>query len=223
MKLWCSGKGRKVSSLFVAALALACGVSMQAQAATIFSDNFDAATLDPGWTTTTNFNEAGGFTGAIQVFGILGGSPPNSLEVFLNKVNTLTTLSNLFVDANHNFTTNNGTYTFTLQDRAFQCEGCTIEARVLVDGVLRSTNTTLSFSAINFSLALGAGTHTLSLEMFTNVANNGIFISAFDDVLITGPAPAPVPLPAALPLFATGLGTLGLLGWRRKRKAQAAA
>jgi hypothetical protein len=26
------------------------------------------------------------------------------------------------------------------------------------------------------------------------------------------------PLPAALPLFATGLGGLGLLGWRRKRK-----
>ncbi len=29
------------------------------------------------------------------------------------------------------------------------------------------------------------------------------------------------PLPAALPLFAGGLGGLGLLGWRRKRKAQA--
>jgi hypothetical protein len=31
------------------------------------------------------------------------------------------------------------------------------------------------------------------------------------------------PLPAALPLFVTGLGGLGLLGWRRKRKAQAVA
>jgi hypothetical protein len=31
------------------------------------------------------------------------------------------------------------------------------------------------------------------------------------------------PLPAALPLFATGLGVLGLLGWRRKRKAAALA
>ena len=30
------------------------------------------------------------------------------------------------------------------------------------------------------------------------------------------------PLPAALPLFATGLAGLGLLGWRRKRKAIAA-
>ena len=30
---------------------------------------------------------------------------------------------------------------------------------------------------------------------------------------------ASVPLPAALPLFATGLGALGLLGWRRKKAA----
>jgi hypothetical protein len=37
-----------------------------------------------------------------------------------------------------------------------------------------------------------------------------------------GTAPT-VPLPAALPLFATGIGGLGLLGWRRKRKAQAVA
>ena len=31
------------------------------------------------------------------------------------------------------------------------------------------------------------------------------------------------PLPAALPLFASGASVLGFLGWRRKRKAQAAA
>ena len=31
----------------------------------------------------------------------------------------------------------------------------------------------------------------------------------------------PVPLPAALPLFSTGLGILGFLGWRRRRQAQA--
>jgi hypothetical protein len=31
------------------------------------------------------------------------------------------------------------------------------------------------------------------------------------------------PIPSTLPLFATGLGALGLLGWRRKRKAPIAA
>ena len=38
-----------------------------------------------------------------------------------------------------------------------------------------------------------------------------------------GTAPGATPLPAALPLFASGLGALGLLGWRRKRKAAALA
>jgi lambda repressor-like predicted transcriptional regulator len=33
---------------------------------------------------------------------------------------------------------------------------------------------------------------------------------------------ATTPVPAALPLFATGLGAMGLLGWRRKRKNTAA-
>ena len=33
--------------------------------------------------------------------------------------------------------------------------------------------------------------------------------------------PIATPLPGALPLFATGLGALGLLGWRRKRAAVA--
>lgn len=37
----------------------------------------------------------------------------------------------------------------------------------------------------------------------------------FDDVV--------TPIPPALPLFATGLGALGLLGWSRKRKAAALA
>jgi hypothetical protein len=32
--------------------------------------------------------------------------------------------------------------------------------------------------------------------------------------------PVTTPIPAALPLFASGLGALGLFSWRRKRKAQ---
>jgi hypothetical protein len=36
-------------------------------------------------------------------------------------------------------------------------------------------------------------------------------------------ATSTTPLPAALPLFASGLGALGLLGWRRKRKAAVVA
>ena len=72
-----------------------------------------------------------------------------------------------------------------------------------------------------------------------NAAAGAIFIIGFDDLSSTAlqggiytsglQADSPVleltatPLPAALPLFTTGLGALGLLGWRRKRKAQVAA
>jgi hypothetical protein len=40
---------------------------------------------------------------------------------------------------------------------------------------------------------------------------------------IDPPGVGATPLPAALPLFATGLGAMGLFGWRRKRKNAAAA
>ena len=46
----------------------------------------------------------------------------------------------------------------------------------------------------------------------------------FRCAIVSGGVTAPVaetPLPAAFPLFATGLGALGLMTWRRKRKAVA--
>jgi len=43
------------------------------------------------------------------------------------------------------------------------------------------------------------------------------------DMALTSSELSQTPLPAALPLFAGGLGALGLLGWRRKKKAAASA
>jgi hypothetical protein len=56
-----------------------------------------------------------------------------------------------------------------------------------------------------------------------NSAPTGVSLTA--EVTFTAPTTPgvpQVPLPGALPLFATGLGALGLLGWRRKRKNAAA-
>ena len=64
-------------------------------------------------------------------------------------------------------------------------------------------------------------------SFFLNPAGTSDGIDRLGELRSTVPGvwsgPAPVPLPAALPLFATGLGVLGLLGWRRKRRAALAA
>ena len=39
-----------------------------------------------------------------------------------------------------------------------------------------------------------------------------------DEGPLVFPSESATPLPTALPLFATGLGAMGLFGWRRKRK-----
>jgi hypothetical protein len=82
---------------------------------------------------------------------------------------------------------------------------------------------------MNYDLVRGG------LDSFSNDANISLaFELTFSDGGVANPnlvslgtlpqtALPSTPLPAALPLFATGLGGLGLLGWCRKRKAQAVA
>jgi hypothetical protein len=62
---------------------------------------------------------------------------------------------------------------------------------------------------------------TLS-TIVSELASGNLVGMASSRVDVSGTGVAPVsntPLPATLPLFASGLGALGLLGWRRKRKA----
>jgi hypothetical protein len=49
------------------------------------------------------------------------------------------------------------------------------------------------------------------------IENTAVYVELPDGLGILGEQGL-TPLPAALPLFATGLGVMGLLGWRRKRK-----
>ena len=78
------------------------------------------------------------------------------------------------------------------------------------------------------SLAYGGTTFGLLTVYSSGVEigdwdNNGQTIPAQADIQSITINTATTPLPAALPLFASGLGALGLLGWRRKRKAAALA
>ena len=61
----------------------------------------------------------------------------------------------------------------------------------------------------------------VTLFGFPTDAFNGADTIGIDNVTLQSSTPAPVPLPAGLPLMAGGLGLLGLMGWRRKRKAAA--
>lgn len=65
-----------------------------------------------------------------------------------------------------------------------------------------------------------------NLTLLTFIDTRGAFNAGIylDEVSVELVSPGgATPLPAALPLFATGLGALGLLGWRRKRKAAVVA
>ena len=66
-----------------------------------------------------------------------------------------------------------------------------------------ATSATLQFSVTNQKYDIGLDAVSVSAAPLT--------------------AASAAPLPAALPLFASGLGVMGFLGWRRKRKAQAIA
>jgi len=48
--------------------------------------------------------------------------------------------------------------------------------------------------------------------------DSGLFVATNEAVTFSD-SPFTTPIPAALPLFAGGLGAMGLFGWRRKRKA----
>jgi hypothetical protein len=87
--------------------------------------------------------------------------------------------------------------------------------------VFSANNLTLDFDSLNEP---GTG-----LAVFRECALgqcNATAFSTFTSALTIANGGAPIaatPLPAALPLFAGGLSALGLLGWRRKRKAAAQA
>jgi len=81
----------------------------------------------------------------------------------------------------------------------------------------------VDFEWTNTDLSGGGGAQLLfDLGAFTTPGtyNVGPISMSSDAVLTVRVADiGTTPIPGALPLFATGIGALGLLGWRRKRKA----
>jgi len=82
----------------------------------------------------------------------------------------------------------------------------------------------VSAGAITFaSFQSDLGSFHLLLGLNPSINNGILFDNAVGHGLGGDISFSATPLPAALPLFAGGLGALGLLGWRRKKKAAAPA
>jgi hypothetical protein len=127
--------------------------------------------------------------------------------------------------------TYNGTGTITLSSApsaTSQTNYASAAVTFLVDGQSFSgTATSVQFLDGNFRNATFSEQIGTSPFRFDLATTSG-YVFYYDNELqdasgtITS-TPAPTPLPAALPLFAAGLGALGLLGWRRKRTARSMA
>jgi len=74
----------------------------------------------------------------------------------------------------------------------------------------------LSFLGVDFGSSEVSRVRITSGNVALAPGQLGPGVTVMDDFIFG--EPSNTPLPAALPLFATGLGVLGLLGWRRKRK-----
>ena len=146
-------------------------------------------------TTTSYLNDAAGFTALSFGYSLLNNlsTYDDTVELFSGLNGTGTLLGSLLLSPNGTAVACATSPSTSTSGPSAKDEFCTWSAA----------------SASNFgdaqSISFG-GTSSTPLE--------GI---EFDDIQLTS-----TPLPGAFPLFATGLGALGLLGWRRKRKAQAA-
>ena len=76
------------------------------------------------------------------------------------------------------------------------------------------------FASAGFTATYNPLTDTLMLDQAIPGTDLMWFADTDTGLNLLGDNP-PTPLPAALPLFATGLGALGLLSWRRRRKGAA--
>ena len=157
-----------------------------------------------------------GDTNSVQPFG-------GPEDLFINHTSAAISIADVgtfnFITATRTFI--NGTLDLVGFSRGFSSAG--IGGSDLYDGPFNPV-----FDGWHMNVSIGPvfgalDGHLLQWTLSDVVTTGGVLIfdDSFTDVVFTALVAEATPAPAALPLFATGLGALGLLGWRRKRKVTA--
>ena len=153
------------------------------------------------------------YTNLSQTTFTFGNDPASQLD---NQTDTPVTKT---YTANYNVGPNNpGLVPFTFESLCGSTPSCgTPSVHFATNGGFIDPNVEMAIALV------GTSTAYIFLE---DIAIGGD--SDFNDMIVrvdgvVGPGsqvgpPGAAPIPAALPLFATGLGAMGLFGWRRKRK-----
>ena len=202
--------------LFATAFIVMQGTVLNAATYNIDGTLSDGAVVNLDITTSNTLNAYGydiiGISGSITGHGTVStfsGQVPNAND---------TVSSGLYVDLPGGHTAGS---VWTVQNPA-NSGGANLQ----VDNVWTSTDPFLTYAGgVAFLMTdgltgyLSAASPSNSAGMYYHFLGNYTYNESFG-ATVTSLA---TPLPAALPLFATGLGALGLLGWRRKKKAAALA
>lgn len=200
-------KSKLIAGVLAGALSLCCLVTEQARAATYtYTGGFYPAALiidntPPIGTYTTSMNETGSFNLATPLGNNFSGLITPTAFSFSDGRNTITD-SNAS-ESSFNLTTDgSGTIIQWVIHVA-------IIGGSVIGGQNISINTTKGADDLFFGERTSINGPACCFK-FDGARSESVGTWTVDAAVVT-------PVPAALPLFATGLGALGLLGWRRKR------
>ena len=193
--------------------------------------------VSPNYTLATGINDSGQIVGSYQLGGCSSGgpvcgflnsggtysslSPPSAHITQAYGINNLGQIVGSYIPTNSNyaqgFLLSNGTYTTidvpgALDTNPYginnlgQIVGSYEDSSGFTHGFLLSNDifTTIDGPSATYTVLYGINDTDQIVGQYQFSSDSG-----------------GTPLPAALPLFATGLGALGLLGWRRNRKSAA--